>query len=48
MVKNLEVNTEETIEMTVLEEVEVAQGKGNIQVILEEMIEVVVVGQDQY
>ena len=33
--------------MTALEEVEVGLGKDNIQVILAEMIEVVVVGQDQ-
>ena len=35
------------IEMTTLEEIEVGLGKGNIQVILAEMTEVAVVGQDQ-
>ena len=34
------------VEMTTLEEVEVGLGKDNIQVILAEMTEVVVVGQD--
>ena len=35
------------IEMTTLGEIEVGLGKGNIQVILSEMTEIVVVGQDQ-
>ena len=35
------------IEMTTLEEVEADLGKDNIQVILVEMTEIVVVGQDQ-
>ena len=35
------------IEMIALEEVELGPGKDNTQVILEEMIEVVAVGQDQ-
>ena len=43
----LEVDIEEILEMTTLEEVEVGLGTDNIQVILEEMTEVVVVGQDQ-
>ena len=46
-VKILVVDIEVIIEMTTLEEVEVGAGKGNIQVILAEMIEVVVVGLDQ-
>ena len=41
-VKILEVDIEEIIEMTNLEEVEVGLGKDNIQVTLEEMTEIVV------
>ena len=47
VVKILEVYIEVIIEMTTLEEVEVGLGKDNIQVILAEMLEVVVLGQDQ-
>ena len=46
-VKSLEVDIEVIIEMTTLEEIEVGLGKGNIQVIIAEMTDVVVVGQDQ-
>ena len=35
------------IETTTLEKVEIGLGKDNIQVLVEEMIEVLVVGQDQ-
>ena len=46
-VKIFEVEIEGILEMTTLEEVEIGLGKDNIQVILAEMTEVVVVGQDQ-
>ena len=46
-VKILEVDIEVIIDTTTLEEVEVGQGKDNIQAIFTEMIKVVVVGQDQ-
>ena len=46
-VKILEVDIEGIIEMTTLEEVEVGLGKDYIQVILEGMTEIVVVGQGQ-
>ena len=46
-VKILEVDIEGIIEKTSLEEVEVGLGKDDIQVILEEMIEIVVLGQGQ-
>ena len=45
--QNLEVDIEGIIEMTTLEEEEVGLGKDNIQVILEGMTEIVVVGLDQ-
>ena len=46
-VKILEVDIEVIIETTTSEKVELGVGKDNIQVILAEMIEAVVVGQDQ-
>ena len=46
-VKIEEVDIEVITEMTTLEEVEVGLWKDNTQVILGEMIEVVIVGQDQ-
>ena len=46
-VKILEADTEQTLEMIILEEVEVGLGIDNIQVILAEMTEIVVVGLDQ-
>ena len=46
-VKIIEVDIEGTIEMTILEEVEVGLEMDSIQVILTEMTEVVVVGPDQ-
>ena len=46
-VKILEADVEGIIEMTTMEEVEVGLGKDNIQVILAEMTEIIVVGQDQ-
>ena len=46
-VKILEVDMEVITEMKTLEEVEVGLGKGNIQVILEGMIEAIAVCQDQ-
>ena len=42
-----EVHMEETIEMTILEEVEVGLGNDNIVIILDGMIEAIVVHQDQ-
>ena len=46
-VKMLELDIEVTIEMKILEEVEVGPEKYNIQVILEGMIEAAVIDQDQ-
>ena len=46
-VKILEVDIEGITEMITLEEVEVGLGTDNIQIILEGMTEVVVVGQDK-
>ena len=47
-VKILEVNIEVTIEMKILEEVEVDLEKDNIQIILEGMIKAVVIEKDQF
>ena len=46
-VKMLEADIEVTMEMKMLEEVEVGLGKDNIPVILEGMVKAVVVDQDQ-